>query len=798
MNVKKLMLELYNAESSEAVYQIVDKYGLNGPANWKPYGGNTNNAGTFENQQSSSENALVEKLTNGIDSLLTLECRRRGMDPEDRSNSSVPQDIPSAIRDFYNVQEGKWANATEMERRKISTNLQVVVSGDLKTPNVAVFDKGEGQNPADFENTFLSIARGNKNKIPFVQGKYNFGATGAVVFCGERHRYQMIISRRNMDLSDANGMIGFTLVRRHILTAEEENVYKLTWYEYLVIDDKIPSIADKAVDLGLFKGESFVSGSVVKMYSYQLSKSSNATLDLWRNLNILMYEPAIPLLILEQRAFKGNSPDKLMLGNKNRITLHFNDEEKVGAMFTHELNINLFNSRIPVTVYIFPRDCDAKKQYICNNSLCFTLNGQTQGVEHCSFVSQDLGFSALRDFMYICVDCSSIGTTARQELFMASRDRMKSGSVYRELKEALIALLRDDPDIKAMNQDYKGRNFKEAGNDKELVTNMFANLQKNKSIRNLLAGTAGAYSVFQKVSKRQEPAASNSNKGEKEKNLKTHPSFLRVKDFKDSNKECVKAIRKGSQGKLSLESDVQNDFLSRSCDAGNLVIHPLDYGTGATRGKGMRNPSTDDGRKLRVHYSGPHNGEIRLIIQPCEDVQVGEIIPLSVKMISSEGEHEVVVKIRIEEEAKPVDDKDKKKPEPETTLPELIRVYREAVDASTCTWEQVRMTAADIVKFELGEKNMIERIYVNMDSNLALKYINAKKADAEAIGKRYLSLVYSHSLMIYTSLLNYYSTEDDEVGEDISKQIMDGLQKAIENLFKIHTDFLMCGDGFNI
>ena len=218
LDYKKLLLELYNASDADALYQLIVSYGLDGSAYWKPYGGNFNNAGIFENQQSSPENALVEKLTNSIDAILMKECMIRGTNPKDKTNPKVPQTINAATKMFFNVDNGKWENIVSTERNGIAQNIQIILTGDRKTPNVAIYDNGEGQNPSNFENTFLSIARGNKNDVPFVQGKYNMGSTGALVFCGDKHRYQLIISRRNSELNDIDGLIGFTLVRRHILT----------------------------------------------------------------------------------------------------------------------------------------------------------------------------------------------------------------------------------------------------------------------------------------------------------------------------------------------------------------------------------------------------------------------------------------------------------------------------------------------------------------------------------------------------------------------------------------------------
>ena len=42
-------------------------------------------------------------------------------------------------------------------------------------PCLTVADQGEGQTPDTFPDTFMSIQRNNKLRIPFVQGKFNMG-----------------------------------------------------------------------------------------------------------------------------------------------------------------------------------------------------------------------------------------------------------------------------------------------------------------------------------------------------------------------------------------------------------------------------------------------------------------------------------------------------------------------------------------------------------------------------------------------------------------------------------------------
>lgn len=57
------------------------------------------------------------------------------------------------------------------------------------------------------------------------------------------------------------------------------------------------------------------------MFSYQLTRPSMATMELWRKLNPSLYVPAIPVLIYETRNYRGNTPTKLMLGNRTRLAL---------------------------------------------------------------------------------------------------------------------------------------------------------------------------------------------------------------------------------------------------------------------------------------------------------------------------------------------------------------------------------------------------------------------------------------------------------------------------------------------
>ncbi len=64
------------------------------------------------------------------------------------------------------------------------------------TLSLTISDNGEGQTPRRLPDTILSLNKSNKLYIPFVQGQFNQGGTGALRFCG-RNNIQLVISRRN-------------------------------------------------------------------------------------------------------------------------------------------------------------------------------------------------------------------------------------------------------------------------------------------------------------------------------------------------------------------------------------------------------------------------------------------------------------------------------------------------------------------------------------------------------------------------------------------------------------------------
>ena len=101
IDAKELFFEILKCDTSKDVFDILKKYNLWDLKHWRKYGDSVNSSGTVLNQQSESDKALLEKVTNSIDAVLLAECRSRGINPEDLSQA--PKSMKEAISKFLQI-----------------------------------------------------------------------------------------------------------------------------------------------------------------------------------------------------------------------------------------------------------------------------------------------------------------------------------------------------------------------------------------------------------------------------------------------------------------------------------------------------------------------------------------------------------------------------------------------------------------------------------------------------------------------------------------------------------------------
>ena len=463
----------------------------------------------FDNQQPNAVPALIEKITNSIDSILIKECKLRNIDPKNKEDA--PKSMSQAVEKFFEIKNGELIEMTPTERKKLSENIQLIATGDEKIPDLLIFDNGEGQHPDDFPDTFLSIRKGNKNKIHFVQGQFNMGSTGAVVFCGD-HRYQLIASRKNQEISKKeNNPIGFTLVRRHILNEKEDKEYKNSWYEYFVVKDKIPNFETNIIDIDLCNGMKFKSGAIIKLFSYNLPRGCGGTIrdGLFRELNQSLYKPALPFLLSDKRRkYYKDKFDLPIIGNDISLNSD-NDKNIIEIDPVYEQVRDKEIGEMEVKAILLKKDSSKKQRYIGKKSVVFTINGQVHGFYGNTKI-KEWGFPYLKESLLIHIDCTNMKTNFRQDLFMADRYNFKESKKLDKLLDKIKDVLKHSK-LRKLNEKKKEQIL--SGSDNENEMNMIKNiLSKNpisKELKNLLKNSGLFIKNDKKRSLRERQAKKN-------------------------------------------------------------------------------------------------------------------------------------------------------------------------------------------------------------------------------------------------------------------------------------------------
>ena len=525
MKNRELCRALVKAESESDAIQVLKNAGLWDELGcWAPLGGIDNNYGTIINQQASAEAALAEKITNSIDALLMAECRRAGEDPEGRFKSDgapMPSNPAEAVDAFgcrWERAGGRSDNVTP-HAQKIS----VVVTG-RKRPHsacVAVIDQGEGQTPSSFPETFCSIYRSNKNKVRFVQGRYNMGGTGTLRFCGD-HGTQLIVSRRDPAFGEDSAW-GFTVFRRVPPAQDERNPY----WAYLVAPpdgldgtpegqilrfaaNRVKLLPKSAGDGG--QQQPWIipveHGTMVKLYDYMKTGSATDTrpsgqsMSLTARLEVELADPALPFRVHECRYpdSRGDT-SRNCVGLVNRYSAERGRASlEEGFPFTAKLTspsgVKPTGQQFGVAVYAFKQGDDGRprggERRQAKHAVAFTVNGQLHAGWHSRFFKRKgVDLSLLADDLLVVVDCSNLSNEGASELFTGGRDRMIDDSPLKSwLDKELEDLLGSNQSLRSLHQTRlaarrKSERGKRAKAAAEIVQRL---LVANKSLADYLGG----------------------------------------------------------------------------------------------------------------------------------------------------------------------------------------------------------------------------------------------------------------------------------------------------------------------
>ena len=526
------------------------------------------------NQQASPVNALVEKLVNCGDSALMLRCKQKKIEI---NSSQSPNSTREAIESFFGIDQGKWINNKGPKTREIAEiYCNLVASGDKgkgSKPNYTIIDRAEGQSPDDFSETFLTLSRGIKNKIKFVQGKFGMGSTGVLKFC--KGGIQLILSKKHPDLLNGHSQNewGFTVTRQ----VEPEGEYRNSRWMYLVINESVPSFDSDTLDLlpkTTFNDSKFSHGSFIKLYNYEIGRfRTMATLDLFYELNKRLINPVVPVKIHEARQFKTDSPQATLYGLETRLESDRNNV--IEDNFPTDMNFIVENQKFEGQLYVYKRnqdkldDKDQSSRVLDTTKygygIIFTYNGQNIGELPPQFLSsRGLKYENMKKHILLIVDCSKISFKFAERLMKPDRESIYKNGFTDEIKNEIREYLKNHEGLKQVQRRHRREEASEKIEDQTKQISMYQQLLKNQPLLEKFLPVGGNIVV-----PNPGPEPEITFEGKK------YPTFFDL--INPHTKSKPKLVEKDRKPRISIKTDVVNDYLSRYQDPGRFSVYRDNY-----------------------------------------------------------------------------------------------------------------------------------------------------------------------------------------------------------------------------
>jgi hypothetical protein len=743
---KTLCLRLLKAESEDEVTSILQETGyLNDTSAWSPLGGSEGNLSIVNNQQAHPVASLVEKLVNSIDAVLIDECERKGITP---SSHDAPKSMNEASEKLFNVPKGLLQNLSAAERTKLAERISLIATGASDQPCYTIVDSGEGQSPARFPTTLCSLpTRGPsyKSRIRFVQGIYNMGGSGVLPFCGTKH-YQLIISKRDPKLlrdqaDDSIDSWGFTLVRREFPVGEG----RYSTYKYLAPNGRVLSF--NADELPIMPGAYPIAheqplrwGTCIKLFNYNLQPkalASAAILDLYFELSLQLFSMALPLRVYERRQFfTSHTYERTLSGMSVRIEQLQNvveDNYPAGGKLViptlGELNVWICAFKREVT-----RKSERRKHWFgaADKAILFVVNGQAHGYLQSSFFRRDrINLNYLAKDLLVVLDCSNIPAEKRENLFMASRERLRDSPEKQTLVAKLEEYIGDHAGLKELNQ----RRWQEEiqsriGDDKPL----------QEILDKLIKASPSLATLFSSGDKLLEPKRFEWLQVKTNYRGKRFPTFFRLEG--ELEEGLVKSVPHNKSCLVRFETDAENNYFSRQNDPGLINL-------------------SDNEIKESVSL---WNGCATLRLKPAK-MQVGDVVNVNVEVSDSSRSEPLksMLKLKILEDAPKKKQGEKgitKGPEKEgrrkkyeegedqgLQLPRIHEIHETAWSARDPPFDGY--TGLELLRSPKGDWDA----YVNMDNQFLITEIQASQGEDPKLLKQQFKY---GLVLIAVAMLHYH------------------------------------------
>jgi hypothetical protein len=737
---EKLCHDLIHADDEEEVVTILKSAGYwDDPEAWRDLGDNENNYAAAGAQQTDSVAALVEKLVNSADARLMNACLEAGINPE---SSEAPQSVREGVARLIEKSPapekehtGKILGWTAEERQQQAMKITLAATGQRSSPCITIVDEGEGQTPRAFPKTFMSLTKSNKLRVPFVQGKFNMGGTGALRFCGSR-RIQLIVSRRNPRLlkepqgTDRNW--GFTVVRREAPTGGERS----SVFRYLA-PIKAPGskfgevlhFASEALQIMPKGNDAYVRptayGSLVKLYNYQLRGRSNILMrdGLLRATDVRLPNPALPVMFHECRNYSGDS-DRSFANPCTGLFVRLEDNkaENLDEVFPLAASLTIDGQELPIRFYGFKQG--RFQTYLqSKDGVLFIVNGQTQGNLSTRFYRRNsMKFGAIADSLVTVVDCSNLSMELQEELFMNNRESLADSEFRRDLEKALENVVANHPGIREFNNRRRQEKLKSKLDDDQSITDALKKVMSKSDILN---------KFFFPGERITNPTDTRTVDEIPSFEGKQFPTFFRHRG-RPAGGILKRTCEAGRSVRLLFETDAENLYFDRASSPGLYALTVLKNGSPVTA---PGNKNLYNGRATFSFEPEPAfriGDEISVLLEVTDDSRLDPFICETILTVVPKSEHPL-------SPSPPIPPPPGPNPGDKQTVPSGIQLpHVEWVSESD--WKEYDFDQFSALKIEPVANDEGKEVYdffLNEDNIYLRNHLVAAKEDFEIIKRHY-------------------------------------------------------------
>ena len=794
---KRLCEALLRADSEDAVIDLLHTAEYwDRPELWRHYGDVENNWGQGGNQQSLAEAALAEKIVNSVDARLINECRMSGIDP---TGADAPKSVRSAVARFFENGKGEkiatggliedWSDA---DARKIADEITLCATGVRPEKlNLTIADCGEGQSARRLPDTILSLNKSNKMYIPFVQGQFNQGGTGALRFCGVQN-LQFIISKRNSNfLDDDEGADDrnwcFTVVRRERPNEGRRNsIY--TYLAPLGVGQEARCregsvLSFTADSFGIFPDDDgpynrhTTYGTAIKMFDYRfLGDRSNILRgkSLLSRLDLLLPEIALPIRLYEYR--KDKRGKYLEVGSRRTtasgLLRRVKDNPNVEKGFPVKIPLQPKGEKLIAHIFAFVSEGTSRgsdengengkrrklggvRGYRKNEGVLFLRNGQTQGALTKNFFRREMvKMRPLADDLLVFVECDELSDSVREDLFMPSRDRLVENDFKFLLVDALEETVRECQELKELRNRRQQERISSKLEDEQPLADVL------QSLINSSPNLTSLLQLGQRISTPFNTQATGSD-DKNDFRGEVYPSFFKNKGVKYGKPvEISRAVNQ--RVRLTFETNARDDYFRRPAERGSFDLFLLDAGD----------------LEKRVGVNGPNlkHGIATVMLDLPDEAIVGEQMAFIARVRDTRAtfENRITISVRPFVEPKsggsgrrkpPTDKKGKERERAvEVAPPRIRRIYKDSWEAEN--FNEFTAMKVESLGYTENESAELYEFKVNMD-NTPLKHEGKQKRLDEIqfklLGEQFL---YANVLIGLSLLL-----EEKRVGETKSEEI---------------------------